>query len=506
MKNKIFPSIILFIMLFYMNSFPREINIIPKPVSISRIDKRFILKNNCRLLLSSQDKEQIKIAEYFRETIRLKTGLKVAIKKGTSKTGIILSTNNKLEIPPEGYILKVTGESIKLIGKDCKGLFYGVISLEQMLTRDAEFYFQGCEITDYPRFAYRGFMLDASRHFQSVSFVKKILNIMSLLKLNKFHWHLADDEGWRIESKLYPGLNEIGSFRDSLNSKERNGYYTVSEIKEILKYAADRYIQVIPEIEMPGHSRCVMDSYPELLCEGSKNGKTFCAGNEKSYKFLKNVITEIIDIFKPEVIHVGGDERPKEIWEKCPKCKAMIINKGLSDENALQNYFMKDICSFISKKKIKTLAWAENIKGGIPTDQIVEGWHPGESAEAVKAGFCTVNADNLFTYFDYPSDERTSRPDWMPVLNMKKVYSFSPTPENLLDKEKKLVLGSECALWAEQIFENDVQYHLFPRILAFAEVAWSREDGKNYDEFLKRVIGTKKFISSYGFEYENRNW
>jgi hexosaminidase len=333
-----------------------------------------------------------------------------------------------------------------------------------------------------------------------------MLDVMSLLKLNKFHWHLTDDEGWRIESKKYPELNLTGSFSDSLNAIERNGYYTADEIKDILSYAKSLYIEVIPEIEMPGHSRAVMMTYPELLCPTGKEGKTFCAGNDKCVQFLKNAFSEIISIFNPRLIHVGGDERPKGVWEKCPDCKQMIAKHALRDENMLQNHFMNEICRYISEKGIGTIAWMENLKDGVPNGQIVEGWHPGDSWAAAKSGRLTVNADNWYTYFDYPSYPRTDKPDWMPVLNLKKVYSFDPVPDSLNEDHKKFIIGSECALWTELVLENDVQYQLFPRILGFSEVVWSNKENKNYNNFIERVKKIKPLLNSIGFEYEKGEW
>lgn len=479
-----------------------DLNIIPKPVSEITTNEKFLLKNNCGIYLTSDNKELRRLAESLKNTLHKRTGLNINIKKGNTNNGFLLDLNPNSKLKTDGYELTIDAKVIKLSGVNSKGIFYGIQTLGMLLNKDENIFFPGCKIVDYPQYPHRGFMLDASRHFQSIEFVKKVLDVMALLKLNVFHWHLVDDEGWRIESKIYPELNEIGSYRDSLNSRERNGYYTVEEIKEVLQYAKKLYIKVIPEIEMPGHSSAVMESYPELLCPTGKNGKTYCAGNAKTYEFIRNVIEEIINIFHPEIIHVGGDERPKGVWEKCPKCKAMISLKGLADENMLQNYFMKDICNFISGKGIKTLAWAENIKDGVPENQIVQGWHPGESWEAARKGYYTVNADNIYTYFDYPSYPRNDKPDWMPVLNLKKVYSFNPTPDSLSESEKKFVIGSECALWTELVFENDVQYQIFPRILAFAEVVWSQTADKNYDNFLIRVKNVQSLLKNKGFEYE----
>lgn len=500
-------NLVLFVFLFtlsFLNVFPQELNIIPKPVNQLRLEEKFILTNDCRISVQNGGKELKRLAEYLKSDFEKRTGLKLKIGSGKKKGGIQLKLDSSVK-EIDGYELTVEQNGITLSANNYKGILYGIQTMKMILTRDEKFYLPGCKITDNPRYPHRGFMLDASRHFQSVAFVKKVLDMMALLKLNVFHWHLIDDEGWRIESKKYPKLNEIGSYRDSLYAVERNGYYTRTEIKEVLKYAESLYIKVIPEIEMPGHSRSVMASYPELLCPTGEEGKTYCAGNLKSYEFLKNVITEILDLFKPEIIHVGGDERPKGVWEACPVCKQMIVDKGLANEDMLQNYFMREICDFISKKGVKTFAWAENIKDGVPGNQIVEGWHPGESWDAARRGYYTVNADNWFTYFDYPSYPRNDKPDWMRVLNLETAYSFNPTPDSLQESEKKFVLGSECALWTELVLENDVQYQLFPRILAFSEVVWSLPE-KNYDNFLGRVKKVKPYINSIGFEFEKGSW
>ncbi len=486
------------------NIYSQELNIIPKPVNQVTLTERFNLNDECRVIIQKDNKEVKRLAEYLKSDFEKRTGLKLKIDYDKKSKGIQLKLDTSIK-ETDGYKLAVGSDNIIVSGNNYKGILYGIQTMKMILSHDKEFYLPGCRITDYPRYPHRGFMLDASRHFQSIGFVKKVLDMMALLKLNVFHWHLIDDEGWRIESKKYPKLNEIGSYRDSLYAVERNGYYSQAEIKEVLKYAGERYIKVIPEVEMPGHSRSVMASYPELLCPTGEGGKTYCAGNLKSYEFLKNVITEILDLFKPEIIHVGGDERPKGVWEKCPDCKQMIIDKNLANEDMLQNYFMKEICDFISKKGVKTFAWAENIKDGIPKNQIVEGWHPGESWEAANRGYYTVNADNWFTYFDYPSYPRNDRPDWMRVLNLETAYSFNPTPDSLQESQHKFILGSECALWTELVLENDVQYQLFPRILAFSEVVWSLPE-KNYEQFLYRVKKVKPYINSIGFEFEKGAW
>ncbi len=500
--------VIFFLFSFLSSCFAQSLNIIPEPVAATATNGKFILQDGSNIFITSNNAELKRIVGMLQTSIHERTGINLKLRRGTPGYGIIIDLNKKSSIKPDGYELTINKNEVRLTGKNCNGIFYGIQTLKEILSKDDKVFFPGCRVADYPRYPYRGFMLDASRHFQSVHFIKRVLDVMALLKLNTFHWHLVDDEGWRIESKKYPKLNLVGSYLDSLNARERNGYYKANEIREVIQYAKKLYIKIIPEIEMPGHSRAVMESYPELLCPTDSGGKTYCAGNESDYKFIKIELAEVINIFKPEIIHVGGDERPKGVWEKCPECKAMVSKLGLANEDMLQNYFMKDICNYISSKGVKTLAWAENIKDGVPKNQIVEGWHPGESWEAARNGYYTVNADNIYVYFDYPynSEEKKNRPDWMPVLNLEKVYSFNPTPDSLKESEKKFVIGSECALWTELVLENDVQHRIFPRILAFSEVVWSPEKNKNYENFLTRVNAIRPYLNSKGFEYENGEW
>ena len=504
--------IIFSILLILLSScgYTQSLNIIPQPVKEAITGKKYIIKNNSNIFIPSGSKELLRLAYYLKNELHNKTGLNLSIKKGKRKNGIVLSIDKKFSLMNSGYKLLVDSNCVKITSKSCSGIFYGIQTLREILCEDKEFYFPGCNVADFPRYSYRGFMLDASRHFQSVDFVNRILDIMSLLKLNVFHWHLTDNEGWRIESKRYPRLNTIGSYQDSLNSIERNGYYTIKEIKDIIKYARERYIKVVPEIEMPGHSKEVMQSYPYLLSPSDSSGITYCAGKERDYKFIENIIDEVIEIFKPDIIHVGGDERPKGVWEKDSLCQKMMRLKQITDEELLQNYFMKRICDYVSSKGVKTIAWAENIAGGIPQNQIIENYYPDISMEAARDNYYTINANCFYTYFDYPSSQeqkiKEHKPLWMPVLNLEKVYSFNPTPDSLEEEKRKYIIGTECALWTELVQQHDVSYQIFPRILAFAEDAWTQENEKNYEDFLKRVYILKPLINSIGFEFEQGKW
>lgn len=501
----VFSSLVCMVFFAVCSTFAQELEIIPQPVSETVTNDKFVLKDGSNIYLNSSDDELERLAGVFKNSLQKRTGFNIGIKNDETTDGIYIELNKKADMKKDGYELTIDNKMVKLSARNNTGIFYGIQTLQEILRKDKEVYFPGCKITDYPRYSHRGFSFDASRHFQSAEFVKKIINVMALMKLNVFHWHLVDDEGWRIESKKFPKLNSIGSYQDSLNSKERNGYYTVEEIKDIIQYAKDRYIRVLPEVEMPGHSRAIMNSYPELLCPTNPGGNTYCAGNKKTYEFMKEALSEVINIFGTDFIHVGGDERPDSVWEKCPRCKEMITSKGLKDENMLQNYFMKDICDYVSSKGVNTIAWYANLKDGVPQKQIVEGWHPGEAWESARAGYYTINTDCVYTYFDYPNNEyeKKFKPTWMPILGLEKVYSFDPTPDSLKESEKKFIIGSECAIWTEIVFENDVQYQIFPRILAFTEDVWTPAENKNFEKFQKRVNSLQAFFRSTGFEYDN---
>lgn len=483
----------------------QDLPIIPKPVSEASTNEQYILHDGCTIAYTPANTEAARIAAILQTTLHHRTGLAMPVRGGSTTSGIQLELLPKSAIRADGYELSIDSGRVSLRAKTGAGLFYGIQTIQQLLKKHTSAYLPGCTISDYPRYGYRGFMLDASRHFQSVAFVKKILDVMAVLKFNTLHWHLTDDEGWRIESKKFPALNSIGSYRDTLNAKQRNGYYTAAEIRDVIRYAKERFIKVIPEVEMPGHSRAIMDTYPAMLCSTNPGGNTYCAGKSSNYAFLKAAFAEVVDLFGTDVIHVGGDERPKDIWEKCPDCKRMIASKGLANEDMLQNYLMKEICNDISKHGVKTIAWFENLKDGIPKNQIVEAWHPGEALEAARGGYYTINSDCLSAYFDYPNTayEKKFKPTWMPILEVEKVYAFNPTPDSLKESEKKFILGSECALWTEIVFEDDVQYQLFPRILAFAEDVWTPVENKQYDHFSMRAAALKPYIGTLGFAYDN---
>lgn len=403
----------------------------------------------------------------------------------------------------EWYQLNISKKGVAIRANSSKGLLYAISTLNQILFQTIkEGYYQLPYLTidDSPSYQFRGFMLDASRHMQSVQTVKFILDFMASIKLNVFHWHLTDDTGWRIESIKYPRLNLVGSYAIRSLDKEINGYYTIDEIHEILDYAKQRNIMVIPEFDVPGHSWSVMNTYPEFRCPHVPYSNAFCAGNDRSLPFIESLFDEIIDIFHPQYIHIGGDEREKDLWNTCPLCKKKMNDLNISNENELQNYFLNELSKYLHAKNVTTIAWAENLEGGIPKGQITQSWRlKNEATVAIKMGHQVIVSDNLECYIDYPENEKEkeSKPDWMPILTTKKLYEFDFIPPNLTQEEAKLVLGGECPLWTEVVSENQIYFQIKRRIEAHAERSWTNLGNKDLDRFMKSYQKLSSYFASF---------
>jgi hexosaminidase len=344
-------------------------------------------------------------------------------------------------------------------------------------------------------------MLDASRHFQPVAIVKHVLDYMLSMKLNIFHWHLSDDEGWRVQSSKHPELNIYGSFMNDSNKLETNGFYTLEEIRDIIIYATDRNIEIIPECDIPGHSLAVLSAFPQLKCPYKPGSNAFCAGNPKTYEVIKDIFGELIDIFKPRYIHIGGDERQKDLWNKCDLCLAKMKEVGVTNENDLQNKMLIEISDFIHSKGVKTISWAENLEGGIAESQIIQSWRlKDEAFTAIKKGHYVINSDNMECYLDYPEnpEDAKSKPSWMVILPIEKVYNFNPVPQGLTKEEEKMVLGSECPLWTESITIDKIYPQIKDRLEAHAEKCWTQKEQKNYPDFTNRLNVLREYFK---FQY-----
>ncbi|WP_234969237.1 beta-N-acetylhexosaminidase [Winogradskyella jejuensis] len=437
---------------------------------------------------------------------------------------------------PEGYSIEVNSNHIELKASTKEGAFYGFQTLRQLLPaaletkklKDRRIAIQALRIEDQPQFLYRGMHLDVARHMYSVDFIKKYIDAMAMLKMNTFHWHLTDDQGWRVEIDKYPKLNQISSYRDEtlighysdqlhqFDGKRYGGFYTKAQIKDIVAYAEKRMITVIPEIEMPGHSQAVIAAYPELGCasiEGEAKVATkwgvfeniYCT-KDKTFNFLEDVLDEVLELFPSKYIHIGGDEAPKTNWKTCDNCQARIKSEGLEDEHELQNYFITRMEKYLNSKGRQIIGWDEILEGGLAPNATVMSWRGTKGAvEAAKSGHNVVMTPTSHCYFDYYQADTEDEPLAIGgYLPLEKVYAFNPIPEELPVEESKYVLGAQGNVWTEYMpTEKQVEYMAFPRMLAMSEVVWSATENKNYEDFITRLEHFHQRLDVLDINYAN---
>ena len=526
MKIHIFLKFIILLFFFGCTSEnvkPIDPGIIPKPVFQNITNGFFLLdKNTC----VDSKKSFTKIADFLKNSLKEFHNLEVSSKNKTKKIVFNFDSTIKNE---EGYHLEINKNEIKISAKSRKGAFYGVQSLLQLLppkTTSKFIAIQCLEINDEPKFTYRGMHLDVSRHFFSVDFIKKYLDLMAILKINTFHWHLTDDQGWRIEIKKYRKLQEIAAFRDEtlighyadephqFDGKKYGGFYTQKEIKDIVNYASERQITVIPEIEMPGHSQAAIAAYPELGCTkkqvevATKWGvfeDIYCT-SEKTFKFLEDVIDEVIPLFPGKYIHIGGDEVPKSRWKNCANCQNVIKREGLKNEHELQSYFIKQMEKYINSKGKQIIGWDEILEGGLAPNATVMSWRGNVGAiEAAKQQHDVISTPNSHCYFDYYQSDNKDEPLAIGgFLPLKKVYNFNPIPDELTKQEARFVLGAQGNIWTEYLSTPEkVEYMAFPRMVALSEVVWSAKEHKNYDDFISRLEFFNKRLDAKNIKYAN---
>ncbi|WP_428387022.1 beta-N-acetylhexosaminidase [Mucisphaera sp.] len=408
----------------------------------------------------------------------------------------------------ESYRLSITSDSITAEAASDAGLFYAFQSIRQAVEavwQQPRPDLPTGTIEDHPRFPWRGAMLDSARHLQSIDWIKGFLDRMAALKLNRFHWHLTDDEGWRAEIRRHPELTDIGAWRGQ-GASRYGGYFTQQQMREIVAYAKARHIQVIPEIEMPGHCNAALAANPGLACTDEAitilsplerlpmserpDRRAFCAANENVYRLITDVLTELADIFEAPYLHIGGDETPRVAWQKCPRCQELMKQQGYTTTDELRTHFLRRVHEIAGTKLNRTtIAWTEKVRDDLPKDQLTHAWFPGEAAAAARLGRATINSNHEWTYLDYPisSEAARYRPDWMIVLPLEKVYHFDPLPEGLEANLHHLVLGSEAPMWTEYTpDEASLEKQIMPRLAAFAEAVWSPRLGRSFDGFLAR--------------------
>lgn len=504
--------------------------VIPLPQEIKITTGNFVLNDRTSIVYPKDNKEMQQNANLLAEYIHQMSGKKLKVTdEPVTSNAIILATGLNAD-NAEAYQLKVTQDNVTITGTSEAGTFYGIQTLRKSLpiTNKGDISLPAAEINDYPRFSYRGVHLDVSRHFFPADSVKHFIDMMALHNINRLHWHLTDDQGWRIEIKKRPELTTIGSKRSETvighNSGEYDGipysgFYTQDEAREIVKYAKERHITVIPEIDLPGHMQAALAAYPELGCTGGLyevwkmwgvSEDVLCAGNDKTLTFIEDVLNEIVDIFPSEYIHVGGDECPKVRWEKCPKCQARIKAEGIkgdkkhSAEEYLQSYVISRMEKFVESKGRHIIGWDEILEGGLAPNATVMSWRGMDGGiEAAKQKHNVVMTPNTYVYLDYYQSADTDlEPDAIGgYLPLEKVYSFEPTA-GISPEDQKYVIGAQANLWTEYIPTfSQVEYMIMPRIDAVADIQWSDPSKKDYQTFLPRVARMTQLYDRLGYNY-----
>jgi hexosaminidase len=483
-------------------------NVIPKPWKVEIKPGRFLLSPETHLVLDDHLIETTPVAavlaEYLGRAGKLEPQSSATTAPVSTGSVIRLTLNDQSpDLGEEGYLLEISPQEVRLSGNTAAGLFYGVQTIKQLLVLDSDAVWSlPClRLEDRPRFPWRGMLLDCGRRFMSKEFIKRTIDLLAGYKMNRFHWHLTEDQGWRIEIKKYPRLTEMGAWRVLEDGTRYGGFYTQEDIREVVAYAADRFVTVIPEVEMPGHCLAALASYPDLSCSGGPfdvqtlwgvHQEVFCAGNERTFAFLEDVLSEVLDLFPSPVIHIGGDEVPKDRWKACPRCQARIQVEGLKDENGLQSYFIQRIEKFLNSRGRRLIGWDEILEGGLAPNATVQSWQSFEGAvAAARSGHDTIVSPVTHAYFDF--DLRR--------LDLRQVYAFDPVPRGLTAAEATHVLGGECNMWTEYAPQEKVDSKVFPRLLAMAEVLWSDLQARDFKEFRRRLQGHYPRLEALGVNY-----
>ncbi|MGC4022039.1 MAG: family 20 glycosylhydrolase [Cyclobacteriaceae bacterium] len=523
--------IVFFVLISSKALWSQEIAIIPQPVSIQQQNGSFILKNNFSIGLSLVDENNTRVANYLCKRISIATGFSFSINKLDKNSTVrfhLISKSKNIEIGNEGYLLNVYQDSVSISANQPAGLFYGVQTFLQLLPKQIESKSAVTNITwsapavsikDYPRFEWRGLMLDVARHFFTKEQVKQFIDEMVRYKYNRFHWHLTDDEGWRIEIKSLPKLTQVGAWRAERvgrwaefsppttdEPRTYGGFYTQEEIKEIVQYAKDNFIEVLPEIDMPGHSLSFIASYPEIsgtpgtyqvnsgekLIDWSLPGhpalvdNTISPANEKAYELIDKVVGEVAALFPFDYVHMGGDECSKNFWEKNEGIAQLMKKEKLKDMHEVQSYFVKRMEKIITSKKKKMIGWDEILEGGLKGNAAVMSWRGSKGGiEAAKLGHQVVMSPNDFAYLDLRQGDAITEPPVYSTVRLNQSYKFEPIPDGV---DPKLILGGQANLWSERLTTwRSVQYMLYPRTFSIAETLWSPKENKNWDSFVQKT-------------------
>ena len=510
-----------------------DFNIVPQPLQVDVTnDAPFILNGKTSIVVASKSNDMKRNATLLASYIEQTTGVRPVIgKSGKNATSIVLAIDKSVD-NAEGYKLDIDAKSVRIAGATAAGVFYGIQTLRKALPvvsgKASQVTIPCAHIVDAPRFSYRGTHLDVSRHFVSTDEIRQFIDMLALHNINRFHWHLTDDQGWRIEINAYPQLTKVGSMRRrTIIGKDPNGeydentpfdetpyggYYTQDQVREIVEYAAQRHITVVPEIEFPGHAVAALASCPWLSCTGEQyrvretwdiDDRVYCIGKESTFRFMENVLSEVIDLFPSPYIHIGGDECPDKMWQKCPSCAKRMKAEGLETYRQLQGYGVKRLENFLSEHGRSIIGWDEILEAGVESSAIVMSWRGAQSGiKAAQSGNHVIMSPTDYSYFDYYQfDSTVVQPlAWGGYIPLEKVYSFDPYT-GLDPEQRKLVLGIQANLWSEYIPSlSQLEYMMLPRLAALSETAWSPSK-KNINRFLTDCKRFERLYGSLGYNY-----
>jgi len=538
--KKVFTAIALLVCMF---TNAQEVSIIPQPTSVTKKEGSFSISAKTALCIKNAGQQ--KAASFFNKYLQSFYGFQLKVTVGTGAKNAITLVNTQKDAPKGTYTLESSSNGVVINGANEEGVFYGVQSLIQLLPieKNNTLTIPAVSIQDQPRFSYRGLHLDEGRHFLGIDFVKKYIDFIAMYKLNTFHWHLTEDQGWRIEIKKYPKLTTVGGYRNATiigrypgkgsSNTKYGGFYTQAQIKEIVKYAADRFVTIIPEIEMPGHASAAIAAYPELSCfpnestpaiptmhskatlEALKKPGTkivqetwgvfddVFAPTENTFTFLQNVLDEVMVLFPSTYIHIGGDECPKESWKRSEFCQKLIKEKGLKDEHGLQSYFIGRIEKYLNSKGRQIIGWDEILEGGLAPNATVMSWR-GEKGgiEAAKEKHNVIMTPGGWMYFDHQQNKKEDSVTIGGYTTIQKVYSYDPLPKEMDPADHKYVLGAQANLWTEYISNTaKAEYMVFPRISALSEVLWTNKENKSWPSFERKLLHEFKRYDNFKINY-----
>ncbi|MBO5675724.1 MAG: beta-N-acetylhexosaminidase [Bacteroidaceae bacterium] len=532
--------------IFSANAQRAEYDVIPLPKEV-KVDSAnvFVLKNGMGVSFDASNEEVYRNVLFFRQWVEETTGISLKLTPTDKKAAVRMTLDypkakgevesDLTEQQKEAYMIKVDKKGIAIIARQPIGLFRAAQTLRKSLpiVKNADKVELPCaEIYDEPRFEYRGVLLDCGRHYFTVEFIKKFLDVMALHGSNQFHWHLTEDQGWRFEVKAYPSLAPLGSVRAETvigpgnsgiyDGTPYGGYYTQEECREVVSYAAERYINVVPEIDLPGHMQSALHVFPHLGCTGGPypvrtywgvSSEVLCGGNPETMTFLKTVLGELCDVFPSKYIHIGGDECPKHRWQKCPTCQAKIKELGLKNdgkhtpENQLQSYINREVETFMKERGRAIIGWDEILEGGLSGESIIMSWRGIKGGiAAARQGHRVIMSPNVYSYIDHPQLKdlgKQPRTTDSYIVSASKIYSFEPLiPDSLTNEQQRLILGPQVNLWTEHVaYPQHAFYQLLPRLGASSEVQWCNPEQKNFDYFKKRLPRLKKLYDLLGVNY-----